>query len=444
MSQNPPTTPPQSAEIIDMVAKRADGKLVRKGSKRALIAWPKTYKDGQPLCHIENTRELLRHYGVSVRFNAMTHEAEHTFEAQEGWASDMVRSAAEAQVREWAAERDIYKARRFEDQMTILIAEKAYHPAEQWIRSAPWDGVDRFPELIESIGIQPRYMAGHGDLAMRLVEAWLVTAAKAAIMPTGMSEGVAAQGVLVLQGGQGRFKTRWLMSLVPKGSDWAKEGVILNPHDRDSKVQATSAWIVELGELDGTFKKSDQAAIKGFLTSRKDTYRRPYAKTHDDIARRTVFVASVNESRFLLDDTGSRRWWVLPIDRCNPEHEVNLQQLWAQAAAIAQAEPHKGWLTTDELAELDQANRLFEVVDPLLDDLHRMFDLPTGSESSWMTYDQIRQVLRPHQTWTRPETISLGRSLLKFGAVERVAHGNVKVFGLLRKIQPERYVPEDP
>ena len=35
------------------------------------------------------------------------------------------------------------------------------------------------------------------------------------------------------------------------------EGATLNPADKDSVKQAVSHWIVELGELESTFKKSD-------------------------------------------------------------------------------------------------------------------------------------------------------------------------------------------
>lgn len=443
MTAAKPPAPPPPSNIVDLVARRADGKLVRKASKKSAIAWPKVNKDGHPICHIENTRELLRHYGVSVRFNAMTHEAEHTFEEQDAWAADVAKSAAEARTREWAAERGIYKAKRFEDQMMIIIAERAYHPVRDWIISVPWDGVDRFPALFESMGVRHAYTHRHPKLGLRLLEAWLVTAAKAAMLPSTAADGIAAQGVLVLQGDQGRYKTRWLMSLVPKGSGWAKEGVILNPHDKDSRIQATAAWIVELGELDGTFKRSDQAALKGFLTSTKDTYRRPYAKTHDDIARRTVFVASVNEHRFLLDDTGSRRWFTMPVERCDPEHGIDLQQLWAQAAQLAEVSPERGWLSPDEQAELDMANRFFEVVDPLLDDLYRLFE-PKDSPACWMTYEQVRQTIRPHQVWSKADTLALGKALRKFGAPERTAHGNVTVFGLNRRVQPSQFTPEEP
>lgn len=422
-----------NANVIDLVTRMPDGTMKRKG-KRGRIEWPRKNEHDKPISCVENTEALLEHYGVTVRFNLMTHEAEHIFGEGFEVAGDCQRNAAEAQVREWANEKRIYKAARFADQMTIIIAKKSYHPVADWIRSKPWDGFDRFEALFASLNVSARFMEAHGKIAKRTFDAWLVMAAAAATLPADAREGVAAQGVLCLQGKQGKRKTRWLMSLVPGGRGWAKEGVILDPSNRDSKQQATDAWIVELGELDGTFRRSDQAHLKGFLTSRVDTYRKAYARTHESIARRTVFAASVNEAAFLLDDTGSRRYWSLPVDECNPEHGIDMQQLWAQALHIAETRPEAGWLSSEEIAKLTEANKAFEVIDPFLDDLYRVFEVDR-SETSWWNYEQIRKELRPDSTWSRADTIALGRALSKLGCPEKSGKESARLFALTRRIR---------
>ena len=427
------------AEVIDLVAE-----IDRRGRVAATpkIRFPRRSKHG-PIPHIENTEALLKAYGVEVSFNLMTHEAEHAFTRGFDVAGECQRNASEAQVREWACEHRVFKARRFEDQMTIIIARRAYHPVADWIRSAAWDGVDRIGDLFDSLVLEPKFLARHAAHARRIFQAWIVTAAKAALLPANTPEGVAAQGVLVLQGPQGKFKTRWLMSLVPRGSGWAKEGVVLDPTNRDSKQQATDAWIVELGELDGTIRRSDVAHLKGFLTSRVDTYRKAYARTHESIARRTVFVASVNERWFLVDETGSRRFWVLPVIEANPEHGVDLQQLWAQAAHLAEKSPELGWLSPDEAEVLAEANQAFEVVDPMADDLFRCFTIDRGENPEvWVTYDEIRRTLRPGANWTRTETIALGKTLERLRVQERPGRESARLFALRRRYTPTPHPAE--
>jgi hypothetical protein len=427
MTQVPDQAPEQAAPTK---ARRASG-----GAPR--IKFPRRTDNGAPYPHIENTEALLAGYGVEVAFNLMTHEAEHRFRDGFNVAGECQRNASEAQVREWANEHRIYQAARFADQMTIVIARKAYHPVADWIRSQPWDGIDRIAELFNSLTIEPKFLAKHERHARRILQAWLVTAAKAAMLPANAPDGIASQGVLVLQGPQGKYKTRWLMSLAPAGLGWTKEGVLLDPTNRDSKQQATDAWIVELGELDGTFRKSDAAHLKGFLTSRKDTYRKAYAKTHEAIARRTVFVGSVNEKWFLVDDTGNRRYWIIPVVEANPNHGVDLQQLWAQAAHIGTESPELGWLSQDEGATLAIANKAFEVMDPVADDVFRCFEIDRSDEpANFLTYQDIRQAIRPFGTWSRAETIALGRTLERLEVPEGdPGHEGARRFALRRRIQ---------
>jgi predicted P-loop ATPase len=66
------------------------------------------------------------------------------------------------------------------------------------------------------------------------------------------------------------------------------------------------------------------------ITSDMDKIRRPYARTASEYSRRTVFVATVNEDRFLIDSTGNSRFWTLPVVEINYEHGIDMQQLFAQ------------------------------------------------------------------------------------------------------------------
>jgi putative DNA primase/helicase len=72
------------------------------------------------------------------------------------------------------------------------------------------------------------------------------------------------------------------------------EGQTLNPAEKDSVLTAVSHWIVELGELDATFKKADIAQLKAFVTKTSDKVRRPYALKDSSFPRRTVFAGTVN------------------------------------------------------------------------------------------------------------------------------------------------------
>jgi len=307
--------------------------------------------------HARNTQALLEHYGAEVRYNLMTHQLEvqiPTFKVHQERSANVALDWVENR----AAEHGLARAPILKH-LNELARE--HHPVLQWVQSRPWDGVDRMPELLGSVELQQSVT--DRDLCSLLIYRWLVGAA-AAILPD-FDGRFAAQGVLVFQGEQGRNKTRWLRSLAPPACAWVLTGRMLDPRDRDSVQAATSVWLCELGEVDATFKRSDIAALKAFVTQESDTYRSAYARREERVIRRTAFFASVNPEYYLVDKTGNRRWWTVPIERCNPEHGIDVQQLWAQMAVEARQPGARWWLDDDELARLSEVNSDHEPDDAL-------------------------------------------------------------------------------
>jgi predicted P-loop ATPase len=66
-------------------------------------------------------------------------------------------------------------------------------------------------------------------------------------------------------------------------------------------------WINEIGELSG-FNRSETNAVKQFLSRSEDIYREPFGKRTKAYPRRCVFFGTTNDSEFLKDRTGSRRF----------------------------------------------------------------------------------------------------------------------------------------
>ncbi len=72
--------------------------------------------------------------------------------------------------------------------------------------------------------------------------------------------------------------------------------------------------------------------------------------------RSTVFVATVNDANFLMDDTGNSRWWTISLADVEEEHGVDMQQLFAQLAVQLHAGA-EWWLDVHEEALLELQNR---------------------------------------------------------------------------------------
>ena len=197
------------------------------------------------------------------------------------------------------------------------------------------------------------------NLKAILVSKWLISTVAAATLPSGFH----GRGILTFQGAQGLGKTSWIRQLIPEGILREKSiltGHHLDPSNKDSLTTSIKHWIVEVGELDSSFKK-DVARLKGFITQERDKVRRPYARADSEYQRRTVFCASVNEENFLIDKTGNSRFWTIPLVKIDYQHNIDMQQVFAQLYVELQAGA-EWWLTPDEDKQLDELNQVHKSV----------------------------------------------------------------------------------
>ena len=346
--------------------------------------FPDVNGNGKPIGTIENLAEACRRLRVTIRYNVITKEIEILIPG-EGFSVDNCANASLSWLESCCIRFGLPTA-QLGGYLCYLADRNQYNPVAEWIVSKPWDGQERLQALISTIKAQGE----EDDLSIGMVKElllrrWMISAVAAAFEPSGVS----AHGVLVLQGDQYLGKTAWFKSLVPPHLGVIQDGLILRPDDRDSVKQAVSNWLVELGELDATFRKSDIAQLKAFITRDHDTLRRAYAKLESHYARRTVFFASVNPRQFLHDPTGNRRYWTISCAAINHQHGLDMQQVWAEVLEIYRSgEPWR--LTADEVDLLNNHNKDFEVLDPVKERLQTRYnwDAPTQSWR-WMTATDI-------------------------------------------------------
>lgn len=117
--------------------------------------------------------------------------------------------------------------------------------------------------------------------------------------------------VLVLQGKTGYRKSTFFKVLY--GENWFTDSV--QGLDKDNLLTLHQYWCCELAELETITSKKEAGELKAFLSRSIDTFRKPYAKTSTPNKRQGVIVGSVNESEFLVDTTGNRRFWIIPIEQ---------------------------------------------------------------------------------------------------------------------------------
>jgi len=322
---------------------------------------------------IPNVEHLLIAHGISARYNVITKKLMITIPGLSGTV-DNADNVAMTHIISLATLNNMYTS-RIPEMVAAIGDRNQTNPVVDWIDSKPWDGDDRLQTLYDTLVAREEYPEA---LKQVLMHRWLISAVAAAIMPNGFK----ARGVLTLQGAQSIGKTTWINALVPDPilrAQTVKLDHHLDGSNKDSVITAISHWIVEIGELDSSFKK-DIARLKGFLTSDQDKIRKPYDRANSECSRKTVFCATVNDSNFLVDATGNTRWWTIPVIKINYQHNIDMQQLFAQVAV----DYHKGerwWLSTEEEKCLESFNKSHRTISAIQERILAAIDLTKANDA---------------------------------------------------------------
>ncbi len=230
----------------------------------------------------------------------------------------------------------------------VVAHRSRFHPVEDYLTSLLWDGIPRLNSWLSlHLG------AKDTPYTQAVGRKFLISAVARIMIP-----GCKADYVLTLEGPQGIGKSSTFRTLMPNPS-WFRD-TPLDLHNKDSYLGLKGAWIIEFAELE-SMNRAAVARIKVYITSATDVYRPPYQKAVITHPRQCVFVATTNESDYLKDSTGGRRFW--PV-RCGndqidlPGIENGRDQLWAEAFAAFRA--GESWYlgkTEEQLAKAEQEAR---------------------------------------------------------------------------------------
>lgn len=391
--------------------------------------WLDVKKSGAPLDTIGNFAVLTDYEGVGIRYNLLSKEQEiilpkdvmsdirggdNTQNAAYSWLQSKMTlcGMADKHLRDYvvyAAERDMY------------------HPVREWLEGVKWDGETRIDKLMRTLTCPESF---DRYLLYVFLKRWLVSAAAAVFS----DDGFYCRGVFVLQGPQGIGKTSWFRNLVPKERHgWFIDGVTLDVNDKDSIKRCISHWIVELGEVEATFKKSDINRLKSFITQSEDKIRMPWGRDISSFQRRTVFCASVNDLQYLQDTTGNSRWWTVPCISIKYDHGIDLAQLWAEALHLYRS-GERWWLGEDEERSLTRSNKTFESADSIVDCIGRGLDWegfdPKDNGGTWMTATEVLVMLDYNKRGVNNAHVRRAVQVLReYGAPERrIGHKGSRCF----------------
>ena len=189
--------------------------------------------------------------------------------------------------------------------------------------------------------------------------------------------GAKADHCLILEGPQGLLKSTALNTIAGR---WFTDE-IAELGSKDAAMQTRGVWIIEIAELD-SMTRADVSKVKAFMSRACDRFRPPYGRRLIESPRQCVFAGTVNQSTYLRDDTGARRFWPVTCTRILIDDLArDRDQLWAEAV-VRYRSGSPWWLNSRELnreAEQEQAARYVgdpwgELIAGWLKDPTRRFD----------------------------------------------------------------------
>ncbi len=364
------------------------------------LEFPLVNGSNKPKQVTDNLNALIQFEKIAVRYNQIKKNAECIVPGLQ-CVIDEADNTALTMITDRAIHAGM-TADRIPEMVSAIASKNAYCPVRTYIESAPWTGQSCFNQFFA------QFITTNPLMAELLVRKWMIQAVAALYEKKGLS----GAGVLTFVGEQGVGKTRAFKDLTADLPDVFYEGATLDPSNKDSVISAISHWIVELGELESTFKKSEISQLKAFLTRNTDVVRRPYAKRDSTYPRRTVFAGTVNEYQFLHDTTGNRRFWPIEITQVNRDTTINYQQLWAEVYTWYRS--GEAWhLNEDEQKCLAQYTERFTVTDPAVDLLLQKFDFALAQLWDWHSMADICGALGLDRA-TKADQMRLAATIVKY------------------------------
>lgn len=204
-----------------------------------------------------------------------------------------------------------------------------FNPVREYFERLEWDKIPRLDTWLRDYAIakdQPQeYLRVVGSK-------WMIGAAERVYNP-----GAKFETMLVLEGDQAAGKSTLLRELATFGKSRAETYFtdrfsFSQIEDKYAALHLLGNLIVEFQELNGLSAK-DRNKVKDWISQDTDEIRKPFASQTDKYPRQYVLAGTTNETNWMTDPTGGRRFW--PVSVCGLVDIQGLrevkEQLWAEA-----------------------------------------------------------------------------------------------------------------
>lgn len=194
------------------------------------------------------------------------------------------------------------------------------NPVREWVDNLQWDGTCRIEEwMIKGLNVDDSPF-------VREISKKILIALVARIRRPGCM----FDAMIVLEGYQGHGKTS-AVKILANGTREAPDNPaenfygdqpMMDKGPREQLEHLEGKIIVEVPELSG-MRRTEVEELKAFCSRQTDQARKAYGHEVEQRGRTCVFFATTNDTQYLRDATGGRRFW--PV-KCKPYETIAKQE----------------------------------------------------------------------------------------------------------------------
>ena len=304
---------------------------------------------------------------ISLRFNEITSRVEYEIPADNTDAHRFMPVNDRIVNSLWSQMSTITRV-NIQDMYRVIESDyvPVFNPFKEYLNNLSKPGEqDYIRELAQTVRVKG------GEQEQKLwhlyLKKWLV-----GMVASWLSEDVVNNVILVLIGEQGAYKTTWFNYLLPpplKQYFYTKTNA--NRMSKDDILTLAQYALVCCEELD-TMRPAELNQLKAAVTMPSIDERAAYAHYHEHRKHIASFCGTGNNTQFLSDPTGNRRWLPFEVESIlSPrEHPFHYEGIYAQALSLYTS-GFQYWFTKEEIQELNRHNKQFET--PHLE--HELVDL---------------------------------------------------------------------
>ena len=244
-----------------------------------------------------------------------------------------------------------------------------HHPFKDYLATLPeWDGTDRVTKLAARVSGSGMWLNGFHRWMLGMVAQWME-------LPSRCANAVAP---ILVSTEQGMCKSTFCSILLPEElrAYYTDKFAINSTSGCEQKI--STFGLINMDEFD-QYNNRMMTILKNLMQMKKVNYRKCFKAYYSDLPRIASFIGTSNEKALLTDETGSRRFLCMEVEKpidCSP---IDYPQLYAQLKRELE-DGKRYWLSKEEEMEIQEHNQEFYKQSTEEEVFFKVFRLPKEGE----------------------------------------------------------------